>query len=100
MMWLRVSLVSQAILAGYFQVIQWFPLRQWNYQPGFTPLGVEVIHGRATAQDLLLMIAFLVPFIAFWFAYSKGLRWLMWICTVGYVIWLALQIKTWWASYV
>ena len=99
MRWLSVSLLSQAILAGYFQAIQWLPLGRWNDQPGFTPLGVEAIHGRATAQDVLLMAAFVVPFAAFWFTYSKGLRWLMWICTLGYAIWLALQIKTWWVAY-
>ena len=99
MRWLRVSLFSQAILAGYFQAIQGLPLGRWNYQPGFTPLGVEAFHGRATAQDVLLMAAFIVPFVAFWFAYSKGLRWLMWICTLGYAIWLTLQIKTWWVAY-
>jgi hypothetical protein len=62
-------------------------------------LGVEAIHGRATAQDVLLMTAFLAPFLIFWFAYSMGLRWLMWVCTLGYAIWLALQVKTWWVAY-
>ena len=100
MNWLRASLVSQGVLAGYFQVIQWLPLGRWNYQPGFTPLGVEAIQGRATVRDALLMAAFMVPFIAFWFAYSRGWRWLMWVCTFGYAIWLTLQIKTWWVAYV
>jgi hypothetical protein len=99
MKWLGASLVAQAILALYFQVIQWFPLGRWNYQPGFTPLRVQAIHGRATAQDVLLMAAFAVPFVVFWFAYSRSLRWLMWICTLGYAIWLALQVKTWWVAY-
>ena len=45
------------------------------------------------------MAAFAVPFVVFWFAYSRGLRWLMWICTLGYAIWLALQVKTWWVAY-
>lgn len=99
MTWLRASVFAQAILALYFQVIQWLPLGNWNYQPGFTPFGVEVIHGRATLQDVFLMTAFFAPFVVFLFAYSKGLRWLMWIGTFGYAIWLALQIKTWWVAY-
>jgi len=45
------------------------------------------------------MTAFLAPFLIFWFAYSMGLRWLMWVCTLGYAIWLALQVKTWWVAY-
>jgi hypothetical protein len=97
--WLTASLIAQAILAAYFQAIQWFPLGRWNYQPGFTPLGVEVIHGRATWLDFLLLASFALPFVIFWFAYSRGLRWLMWICTLGYAIWLALQVKTWWVAY-
>ena len=99
MKWLRASLFAQAILALYFQVIQWIPLGRWNYQPGFTPLGVEAIQGRAATQDVLLMMAFVAPFLIFWFAFSKGLRWLMWSCTLGYAIWLALQVKTWWVAY-
>jgi hypothetical protein len=99
MKWLKASLFTQAILALYFQAIGWLPLGRWNYQPGFTPLGVEAIHGRATAQDVLLMAAFAAPFVVFWLAYSRGSRWLMWIGTVGYAIWLALQVKTWWVAY-
>ena len=96
---LRASVFAQAILAFYFQVIQWLPLGNWNYQPGFPPLGIQAIHGHATAQDVLLMTAFVAPFVVFWFAYSKGLRWLMWIGTCGYAVWLALEVKTWWVAY-
>ena len=99
MKYLRASLLSQAILALYFQLLQWLPLGSWNYQPGFTPLDVEAIQGRATAWDILLVTAFMTPFAVFWFAYSRGLRWLMWICSLGYAIWLALQVKTWWVAY-
>lgn len=99
MKWLRASLFAQGALALYFQAIQWLPLGSWNYQPRFTPLGVEAIHGRATAQDVLLMTAFVAPFLIFWLAYRRGWRWLMWIGTLGYAIWLALQVKTWWVAY-
>jgi hypothetical protein len=100
MKWLRVSLFAQAVLALYFQVIQWFPLGRWNYQPGFTPFGVQLFNGRATGQDLLLLAAFGAPFLAFWFAYNMRVRWLMWIGVLGYAIWLVLEIKTWWVAYV
>jgi hypothetical protein len=99
MKWLHASLIAQAILALYFQVIQWLPLGRWNRQPGFTPLGVQAMQGHATVQDVLVTAAFVVPFAAFWFAFSKSLRWLMWSCTLGYAIWLALQVKTWWVAY-
>jgi hypothetical protein len=45
-------------LAAYFQAIQWLPLGQWNYQPGFTPFAAQVIRGRATCLDLLLPASF------------------------------------------
>ena len=49
--WLKASLFSQAILALYFQVMQWLPLGGWNYPPGFTSFGVQVMHGDASGQD-------------------------------------------------
>ena len=99
MTWLKASLISQALLALYFQAISWLPLGRWNYQPGHTPLGVEAIHGRASGQDVLLAAAFVAPFMVFWLAFSRGWRWIMWVVTLGYGVWLALQIKTWWVAY-
>ena len=99
MKWLRASLYAQAVLALYFQLIQWLPLGRWNHQPGFTPFLDEVMAGRATVGDCALLLAFAAPFLIFWLAYSKGLRWLMWIGLAGYAVWLTLQIKTWWVAY-
>ncbi len=45
------------------------------------------------------MVALAAPFVIFWLAYSRGRRWLMWIGTLGYATWLALQVKTWWLAY-
>ena len=99
MKWLTASLIAQAILAAYVQVIQWLPLGRWNYQPGFTPFAVQVLHGRATGLESLVLASFVAPVVIFWFAYSRGLRWLMGIGALGYAVWLALQIKTWWVAY-
>jgi len=99
MKWLTASLIAQATLAAYFQLVQWVPLGRWNYQPGFTPFGVRVINGRGTWLDLLLLASFVMPVVIFWSAYSRRRRWLMGICTLGYAIWLALEIKTWWVAY-
>ena len=99
MKWLNVSLLAQAALAVYVQAVQWLPLGRWNHQPGFTPFAVQIVHGGATGLDLLVLASFAMPFVVFWFAHSRGLRWLMWVCTLGYAIWLALQVKTWWVAY-
>jgi hypothetical protein len=99
MSWLRVSLVAQAILALYFQVIQWLPLGRWNFQPRFRPFAVQIARGEAGIADVLLLAAFTLPLLLFWFAYAKQLRWLMWVGAAGYSVWLALQVKSWWIPY-
>lgn len=108
MNWLRVSLYVQAVLALYFQVVQWFPLGNWNYQPqnprpssfqSELPLSVLAAQHRLTAQDVLNVATFAAPFALFWFAYSRGWRWLMWLETGVYSAWLALQLYAWWLPY-
>ena len=106
MRWLRLSLFAQAILALYFQVIQWLPLGSWNYQPehsGLTPfsnlpLSVLAVQGRLTAQAALLVIGCVLPFAIFWFAYFRGLRWLMWMQVGFYSVWMAVEMS-WWVLY-
>lgn len=117
MKWLRASLFAQAILAFYFQAIQWLPLGDWNTQcpsgdeiacglgnqglsvPGYQPLGVLAFEGRLRAQDALYCAGLTVPLWVFWFAYSRRLRWLMWMQVAFYSVWMALQIKSWWVPY-
>ena len=117
MIWLRASLFAQGMLAFYFQAIQWVPLGNWNIQcpsgdevacglghqglsvPGYQPLGVLALAGRLSAQDALYCLAFTIPLWLFWFGYSRGLRWLMWLQLGGYSAWMALQIGAWWVPY-
>jgi hypothetical protein len=99
MTWLRVSLAAQAILALYFQVIQWFSLSQWNFQPQFRPFVTQVARGEATPAELLFLAAFTLPFLLFWFACARQIRWLMWVGVAGYSAWLAMQVKSWWVPY-
>ena len=117
MKWLRVSLVAQAILACYFQAVQWLPLGNWNTQcpsgdevacglghqglsvPGFQPLSVLASAGRLSISDVLYCVAFTLPFWAFLFAFVRDLRWLMWLQVAVYSAWMALQVKSWWVPY-
>jgi hypothetical protein len=98
--WLRVSLAAQVTLALYFQIIQWFPLGKWNYQPGFDPLVVQALRGSIDIQDILLVALFALPVLVFWFALARGLIWVMWAGFLGYLAWLALEIRTWWIAYI
>jgi hypothetical protein len=98
MKWLRISLVIQIILATYFQAVLWFPLGSWNDQPGkrlITLLG----EGHALAV-LSFALAMLLPVLLF--ALSLWKRWvsLMWVGLMGYGVWAALQIQSWWIPWI
>jgi hypothetical protein len=93
---LRISLVTQLLLAVYFQMINWFSLGSWNYQPGFVPLlsADKIEWGNIGSTGL-----FLLPVLLFSLAYWRQWKWLMWIGTIGYGVWLYFQIQTWWVPY-
>jgi hypothetical protein len=96
MKYLRVSFATQFLLAVYFQIINWFPLGQWNYQPNFVPL----INSRTIdLGDVGVVSLFLLPFLLFSLAYWRSWKWLMWAGVAGYAGWLYSQIQTWWIPY-
>ena len=107
MNWLRCSLLAQAILAFYFQAIQWFPLGRWNFQPEHLgggpfsnlPLLTLAQRGQLTTRAVLLVLGVVLPFLTFSFAYVRNLRWLMWSQLIPYTLWLAVEMR-WWVRYV
>lgn len=99
MRYLRISLVTQFLLAGYFQIVNWFSLGSWNYQPGFVPMFSSVASGKLLWGDVGILSMFLLPFLLFALAYLKRWNWLMWVGALGYTIWLYLQVQTWWVPY-
>jgi hypothetical protein len=106
MNWLRLSLLAQAVLAVYFQAIQWLPLGRWNYQPepaghgpfSNVPLLTLAREGRLTPAPVLIVVSFALPFAIFAFAYARRLRWLMWLYVGGYAAWSAIEMS-WWVRY-
>jgi hypothetical protein len=98
--WLRVSIIAQVTLVLYFQVVQWVPLGRWNYQPGFDPLVIQIIHGHIDIQDVGMVGCFILPVFVFWFALWRGLTWIMWVGLLGYLGWLTMEIQTWWIAYI
>ena len=83
---LKVALVSQVILLIYFQATMWLPLGAWNgafdwhgVPPGYTAMGV--------AQVVFLL------------GFTKRLRWLMFAGLAFYLLWLGLQLYSWWIPY-
>lgn len=99
MKYLRISLVFQLLLAIYFQLINWFSLGSWNYQPGFVPMFNSVNSGKIQWGDIAILGVFLLPFLLFFLAYWRRWNWLMWVGAIGYTIWIYLQIQTWWIPY-
>ena len=98
MTWLRASFVIQMILTGYFQTVLWLPLGSWNDQPGkrlLTLLG----EGHALAA-VGFAVAMLLPVLVFGVALWKRWGWLMWLGLMGYGVWAALQIQSWWAPWI
>lgn len=85
MKWLRASLVTQIILAAYFQVVLWFPLGSWNDQPG-KRLITHLSEGQAVAA-LGFALAMLLPVLLFALALWRHWVWLMWIGLIGYGVW-------------
>ena len=107
MNWLRISLFAQAVLALYFQLIQWFPLGRWNHQPedlgggpfSNLPLMTLAQRGQLSATAAVLVLAFLFPFFTFCLAYLLKVRWLIWLHLLPYGAWFAIEL-TWWVRYV
>ena len=98
MAWLRASLVTQIILAAYFQLVLWFPLGSWNDQPG-KRLITLVGEGQVLAV-LGFAIAMLLPVLLF--ALGVWKRWivLIWLGLIGYGTWAVLQIQSWWIPWI
>ncbi len=99
MKYLRISLAAQFLLAVYFQMINWFSLGLWNYQPGSIPMFSSISSGKIQWGDVGILCAFLLPFLLFIIAYRRRWNWLMWTGVVGYSVWLYLQVQTWWVPY-
>ena len=95
----RTALLWQIGLAAYMQLISWFPLGHWNYQP-CCPTGLQALRrGVLTAGDAIGAAAFLLPVILFWLGTRREWRWAMWLAVVATAVWLGLQLFTWWPPY-
>ena len=98
MKWLRASLVTQIILAAYFQAVLWFPLGSWNDQPGKRLIAL-LSEGQAVAA-LGFAMTMLLPLLLFALALWRHWVWLMWIGLIGYGAWAVLQIQSWWIPWI
>lgn len=98
MAWLRTSLITQVVLAIYFQLVLWVPLGSWNAQPGKRLIQlVEEGEGLAAFGFSLTM---LLPVLLFGLAFWRRWAWLMWVGLLGYGFWAIMQIQSWWVPWI
>src|SRR5687768_15182869 len=96
----RRALAWQIALAVYMQAISWIPLGRWNFQP-CCPTGLaQLQHGRLDVAEALVLLAFLIPVAIFAVAGRYRWRWVACLSLAAYMVWLALQLWTWWPPYI
>ena len=81
------------------QLVSWFPLGRWNYQPCCPPGLAALRRGVLTAGDVVGIGAFLLPVALFWLGARLEWRWAMWLAVLATTVWLGLQLSTWWPPY-
>jgi hypothetical protein len=76
--------VGDGINAGHFVVVNHVHLYPWS---------------NLVSPQLEGALAAVVPFAVYMLAFASGARWLMLIGVVHSYIWLMLQVRQWWISY-
>lgn len=84
--WLRWSLLSQGILFGYYQLIEWVDLFPWN----------DIRRGNGQATLDLVVAGIMLGLIL---VTIRRVWWAMGIAAALYGLWLYLQIQSWWLPY-
>ena len=84
--WPRWSLLSQGMLFGYYQLIEWVDLFPWN----------DIRRGNGQATLDLVVAGIMLGLIL---VTSRRVWWAMGIAAALYGLWLYLQIQSWWLPY-
>ena len=96
---MRAALTWQIALAAYMQLFSWVPLGRWNYQPCCATGLEQLRRGTLSPIDAAGATAFVLPLALFWWGARSSRRWPMWLSMIVLAVWLALQLWTWWPSY-
>jgi hypothetical protein len=88
------------LLTAYLWLIAWIPLGNWNRQRGGTLL-TALLGGRGIeAGDLGFLMFVSLPALLFWVAYKRNSFWLAIVALTLDVVWLGMQIQSWWLPYI
>ncbi|HEV2198082.1 MAG TPA: hypothetical protein VGR55_21045 [Candidatus Acidoferrum sp.] len=97
---MRLSARLHWLLSAYLWLIAWIPLGNWNRQREGTLL--QAIHSGAGvhAGDWGMLVFVTLPAVLFWVAYRRNSFWLAVLALTLDVVWLVLQIQSWWIPYI
>jgi len=81
-------------------LIAWIPLSTWNRQHEGTLL--QALRGGAKIQagDWGMLAFVTLPAVLFWIAYNRNSSWLAVPALTLDLVWLAMQILSWWVPYI
>lgn len=88
------------LLSAYLWLIAWIPLGNWNRQRGGTFLTTLLAGRPIETADVGMLVFISLPAILFWVAYKRSSFWFGVGALVADVIWLGLQIQSWWVPYI
>ena len=97
---MRRSAWLHVFLSAYLWLIAWIPLGNWNRQRGGTLL-TAILTGQAIdSGDVGMLLFVTLPAVLFWFAYKRSSSWAAISALTVDVVWLVLQIQSWWIPYI
>ena len=87
------------LLTAYLWLVSWIPLGNWNREREGTLLQA-IRRGRGIQAGDWGMIAFVtLPALLFWVAYKRNSFWFALSALALDVVWLLMQIQSWWIPY-
>jgi hypothetical protein len=96
----KYSAWLHSVLAAYLWIVASVPLGNWNRQRGERLL-IAILKGQGIgAEDVFTMIFLTLPAVFAWLAYKRHNVWFAGVTLLLDVVWLWLQIQSWWIPYV
>gem|GEM_PF-5546896 len=96
----KASACIHWILAAYLWLITLVPLGGWNAEPGLRLLAEMRAGHTLGASEIGFFVFVTLPAILFGLAVWRRSRWLATSAIVFDLIWLGLQVQSWWITYI
>lgn len=97
---IRYAAWQHNMLSGYLWIVAAVPLGNWNRQAGERLLPA-LLNGQGVGVADLAVLAFIsLPAVLCWIAYRWRNVWFAGLALVFDVVWLWMQVQSWWVPYV